>query len=137
MGLCDSTPRRCNRVYPDTRLLGVVSVTNPVSIHLKEFDGRCVRFLKPVVHLEVGAEGCPLLVESVGTRVGNVTPSDGCRCSAEITDEVTSLGGRQVVQEEGDCSGLYLRVNKERRDGLVRLNKRDASSAMVLRWPGW
>ena len=57
MGLGDSTPQCCNQVCPDTRLLGVVSVTNPVSIHLKEFDGRCVRVWKPVVHLEVGAEG--------------------------------------------------------------------------------
>ena len=89
-------------------MLGVVSVTNPVSIHLKEFDGWCLRVWKPVVNLEVGAEGCPLLVEVVGARVGNMTPSDRCPRIAEITDEVTSLGGRQVVQEEGDCWGLYL-----------------------------
>ena len=137
MGLGASTPRRCNRVCPDTRLPGVVSVTNPVSIHLKEFDGCCVRVLKPVVHLEVGAEGCPLLVEVAGVRIGNATPFDRCPRSAEITDEVTSLGGRQVVQEEGDCSGLYFREKKERKDGLVSWNKREASSAMVLRWPGW
>ena len=112
-------------------------MTNPVSIHLKELDGWCVRVLKPVVHLEVGAEGCPLFVEVLCARIGNVTPSDRCPRSAEITDEVTSLGGRQVVQEEGDCMGLYFREKKERKDGLVSWNKREASSAMVLRWPGW
>ena len=137
MGLGDSTPRRCNRVCPDTRLLGVVSVTNPVSIHLKELDGWCVRLLKPVVHMEVGAEGCPLLAEVAGVRIGKVIPSDLCPRSAEITDEVTSFGGRQVAQEEGDCIGLYLREKKERKEGLVRWNRREASSAMVLRWPGW
>ena len=112
-------------------------MTNPVSIHLKEFDGWRVRVLKLVVHLEVGAEGCPLLVEVCCARIGNVTPSDRCPRSAEITDEVTSLGGRQVFQEEGDYSGLYFREKKERKDGLVSWNRREASSAMVLRWPGW
>ena len=112
-------------------------MTNPVSIHLKEFDGWRVRVLKLVVHLEVGAEGCPLLVEVCCARIGNVTPSDRCPRSAEITDEVTSFGGRQVVQEEGDCTGLYFREKRERKEGLVSWNKREASSAMVLRWPGW
>ena len=69
MGLGNSTPRRCNRVYPYTRLLGVVSVMNLVSIHLKEFDGWCVRIWKPVVDLEVGTEGCPLIVEVVGAII--------------------------------------------------------------------
>ena len=112
-------------------------MTNPVSIHLKELDGWCVRFLKPVVHLEVGVEGCLLFVEVAFARIVNVTPSDHCPRSSEITDEVTSLGGRQAVQEEGDCSGLYFREKKEGKDGLVSWNKREASSAMMLRWPGW
>ena len=90
------------------------------AIHMKEFDGWCVRTLKPVVDLEVGAEGYPLLVEVVGTRVRNVTPSDRCPHSAEIRDEVTLLGGRQVFQEEGNCWGLYLREKKERKDVFVR-----------------
>ena len=55
-----------------------------------------------------------------------MTPSDRYPRIIEITDKVTSLGGRQVVQEEGDCWGLYLREKKERKDGLVRLNKRYA-----------
>ena len=98
-------------------------MTNPVSIHLKEFDGCCVRVWKPVFHLEVGAGGYPLLVEVVGTRVGNLTLFDCCPRSAEIMDKVTLFGTRQFVQEEGDCSGLYLQEKRERRDGLVRLNK--------------
>ena len=118
MGLGDSSPRRCNRVRPDTGLLGVVSVTNPVSVHLKQFDHRRVRVLKPVVDLEVGAEGSPLFVEVGGTSVGNVTSPD-CRLRrAEITDETTAFGGWQTVQKEGDCSGWYLLENRERKAGL-------------------
>ena len=83
-------------------------MTNTVSIHLKKFDGWCVRVWKPVVHLEVGAEECPSLGEVAGVRVGNLTPSDRYPRSAEITNEVTCFGKRQFVQDEGDCSGLYL-----------------------------
>ena len=82
-------------------------------------------------------KGCPLLIKVIGTKVGNMTPSGCCPHSAEITDEVTSLGGRQVIQEEGDCWGLYLQEKKDRNFGLVRSNKQDASSTMVLRGPGW
>ena len=41
-------------------------MTNPVSIHLKDFDGREQIVLQAVVHLEVGAECDPLGVERVG-----------------------------------------------------------------------
>ena len=54
-----------------------------------------------------------MLVEVIGTRFGNVTPSDRCPRSAEIMDQVTSLGGRQVIQEEGDCWGFYFREEGE------------------------
>ena len=62
MGLGNNSPRRCNRVHPDTILFRVVSVTDPVSIHLKDFDGRERIVLQVVVDLEVGAEGDPLVV---------------------------------------------------------------------------
>ena len=39
MGLRDSTPRRCNRVCLESIGLGrVVTVTNPVDVHLKDID---------------------------------------------------------------------------------------------------
>ena len=95
-------------------------MTNPVSIHLKEFDCWGVRVLKPVVDLEVGTEGGPLLVEASGTSVRNVTSPDYCLCRAENTDETTALGGRQAVYEEGDCSGWYLLEKKEMKVGLVK-----------------
>ena len=67
MGLGNSSPRCCNRVHPDTRLFGVVSIVNPVSIHLKDFDVREIIILQAVVDLEVGAEVGPLVVEGAGT----------------------------------------------------------------------
>ena len=93
-------------------------MTNPVSVHLKQFDHRRVRVLKPVVDLEVGAEGSPLFVEVGGTSVGNVTSPDCCLRRAEITDETTAFGGWQIVQEEGDCSGWYLLENRGRKVGF-------------------
>ena len=55
--LGNSAPRRSNPVCPDTRLFGIISVTHPVSKHLKEFDSREARVPESVVHLEVGAMG--------------------------------------------------------------------------------
>ena len=54
MDLDDSTPRRCNQVRPESVFGGVVTVMHPVSIHLKEFNGRNVRGLHLVVHMELG-----------------------------------------------------------------------------------
>ena len=76
MDLGNSAPCRSNRVCPDTRLFGIISMTYPVSKHLKEFDAREVRVPKSVVHLEVGAVRCPMLVECGGAGVGDVTPLD-------------------------------------------------------------
>ena len=41
-------------------------MTNPVSIQLKNFDGRERIVVQVVVDLEVGAEVGPLVVEGVG-----------------------------------------------------------------------
>ena len=62
MGLGNSSPRCCNRVHPDTRLFGVVSIVNPVSIHLKDFDCRDFMVLKHMVDLHISAEGDQLFV---------------------------------------------------------------------------
>ena len=64
VGLCNSSPCRCNRFRPDTILFRVVSVTDPVSIHLKDLDGWESMVLQLVVDLQVGAERGPLGVES-------------------------------------------------------------------------
>ena len=67
VGLCNSSPRRCNRVRPDTIKARVVSVTDPVSIHLKDLDGWESMVVQLVVDLQVGAERGPLGVESRGS----------------------------------------------------------------------
>ena len=57
-------------------MFGIISVTHPVSKHLKEFDAREVRVLKSMVHLEVGAVRRPMLVECGGAGIGDVTALD-------------------------------------------------------------
>ena len=56
MDLGNSAPHCCNQILPDTILFRVASMTNLVSIHLKDFDGRDSRVLKPMVDLHVGVE---------------------------------------------------------------------------------
>ena len=60
--LGDSVSRCCNRVRMETKFLGVVSVMNMMSIHLKDFDGRGSRVLNHVVDLYISAEGDQLFV---------------------------------------------------------------------------
>ena len=55
MDLGNSAPRRFNRVSPDATFFGVMSVTDPVSIHLKDFNVWKTRGLQAVVDLQVGA----------------------------------------------------------------------------------
>ena len=114
-------------------LSGVASVTNPVSMHLKELNAREVRGLQTVVDLQIGAVGDPLSVEFGCVGGGDVTAANGCFRSAEITDEITSKGGWHIYHEISDCDWLdYLREKKERKCGCERSNRRDASSAIVL-----
>ena len=48
----NSTPRQSNRALPDTRhTLRVVSVTHPVTKHLKDLDNGVLQVLKHAVHL--------------------------------------------------------------------------------------
>ena len=66
LGLGDSISRRCNRVCLESvELGGVVTVTNPMAIQLKDTDIWKVWVVKQVVNLQVGAEDGPLGVEMV------------------------------------------------------------------------
>ena len=112
--LGNSPPRRCNRVRPESVFFGVVTVSDPVSIHLKKLNIWELRGLQLVVHMELGAEGRPLGVEFVGAGVGDVTSADGSLRSAEITDEITPEGGWHGVQEHGDCGEWYLREKRSK-----------------------
>ena len=63
VGLRNITPLHCNRVRLESVVSGgVVDVTNPVYLHLKDIDIGDTRFLKQVVKLQVGAEGGPLVL---------------------------------------------------------------------------
>ena len=102
MGLNDIMPRHCNQVRPEElESGGVVTVTDPVSIHLKYLDRGQVLVLKQMFDLQVGAEGGPLGKEVDGPAVGDVAAAYGCLCSTEIIDEKTLVGGWQLVQEPG------------------------------------
>ena len=57
-----------NQLYLYSSLSRVVSVTDLVSIYLEDFDARDIIVLKPVIDVEVRAEGNPLLVYHRGTR---------------------------------------------------------------------
>ena len=61
VGLGDSNPLSRNRVPPeDIGYGGVVTVTDPVSIQLKDIYRGEYLILKQVVELQVGAEVSPL-----------------------------------------------------------------------------
>ena len=111
-------------------------MTHPVSIHLKDFDGWERIVLQAVVELEVGTEGGPLVVEGVGTGGRYVTSANCCLRRAEITEERTSVGGWQSVQEHGDCNGAYLQLKKDMKELEHKAKQRDASSAMVFTMSG-
>ena len=115
VGLGNSAPHRCNQVC--TKLVGsvgLVTVTNPVAVHLKDLDRGDVWVFNQVVELQVGAEGGLLGVEGGGTAVGDVATAHGCLCSAEITEERISVGGWYMAQEPGDC-GEYLERKSSRK----------------------
>ena len=62
MGCGNSSLRRRNRVYPDAALLGVTTVLDPVSKHLKDLDHWVVRFIEEMANAEVGAKGPPVCI---------------------------------------------------------------------------
>ena len=111
-------------------------MTHPVSIHLKDFDGRERIVLQAVVELEVGTEGGPLVVDGAGTGGRYVTSANCCLRRAEITEERTSVGGWQSVQEHGDCNGVYFQLKKDMKELGHNAKRREASSVMVISTPG-
>ena len=65
-----------------------------------------------------------------------MTSANCCLRRAEITEESTSVGGLQCVQEYGDYVGWYLWLKKDIKDLVHKVNLREVSSAMVLSMPG-
>ena len=76
MYLGNSSLLYCNQVFMDTRLLIVAYVADCISIHLNEFGGGDIMVLYPVVNLEVGADGDPLIVGYCGAIAGYIPSYD-------------------------------------------------------------
>ena len=71
--LGDSMPHLCSRVRLEELVSGgVVTVTDPVSINLKDLDRGEYLVFNQVVDLQVRAEGGTLVVEGESPAVGNV-----------------------------------------------------------------
>ena len=58
----NSTSCHSNQLYLYSSLSRVVSVTDPVSIYLEDFDTRDIIVLKPVIDVEVRVGGNQLMV---------------------------------------------------------------------------
>ena len=108
VGLGDSTSCCCNQVRPEELGYGgLVTVMDPLSIHLKDLNrGEDVVFMQ-VAKLQVGAEGGPLGVEGDSNDVRYVAAAYGCLRSTDITDERALVGGWYMVQEPEDCGEYF------------------------------
>ena len=108
VGIGNSMLLRCNQVLlKSVGLGGVMTVTNPNVIHLKDLDRGRIWVLKQVVDLNVIAEVGPLVVEGDGIDVEEGAATHVCLRNAEITEEKTSVGRRNMVHEPVEC-GEYL-----------------------------
>ena len=114
-----------------------MSVTDPVTIHLKDICHWDGRIIKPMLDLHCGAEFSKLVIEEGGAVVRNVASPDILLRSTDITHEVISKGGWHSVHEPADCDGRYFDQKKERRLLSGKSKRREASYAIVLRGPGW
>ena len=133
----NSSQRRRQQVHSDLIELRPVSVTDPVTIHLKDLCHWEVRIIEPMLDLHRGAELSKLVVQEGGVVVGNVTSPDILLRSTEITHEVIYKGRQHSVHESADSDGRYFDRKKDRRLLSGKSKRREASSAIVLRGPGW
>ena len=105
---CDnSSPRRRHQIRSDLRELRPVSMTDPVTIHLKDLCHWEGRIIEPMLDLHCGAEFSKLVVEEGGAVVSNIASPDIFLCSMEITHEVISTGGCHSVHKPADCDRQY------------------------------
>ena len=112
-------------------------VTDPVTIHLKDLCHWEGRIIEQIINLHRGAELSELVVEEGGAVFVNIASPDIVLRSMEITHEVISVGGWHSVHEPTECDGRHFDRKKERRLMSVKSKRREASSAIVLRGPGW
>ena len=79
-----------------------MSVTDPVTINLKDICHREGRIIEPMLDLHCGAEFSELVVEEGGAVVGNISSPDILVRITEITHEVISVCGWNIVHEPAD-----------------------------------
>ena len=133
----DSSPGSRHRVRFDLREIRPVSVTDPMTIHLKDICDWEGRIIERILDLQGGKEFSELVVEEGGAVVGNIASPDILLRSTEITHEVISVGRWHSVHEPADCDGRYFYQKKERRLLSGKSKRQEASSAIVFRVPGW
>ena len=69
MGGGNSSPYQRNHVCLDAALLGVTTVLDPVSKHLKYLDHWVVRVIEEMADAEIGAEGPQVCILGDGALV--------------------------------------------------------------------
>ena len=114
-----------------------MSVTDSVTIHLKDLCHWEGRIIEPMLNLHRGTEFSELVVEEDDAVAGNTSSPDILLRSTEIAHEVISVGGWHSVHKPADCDGRYFDRKKERRLLSVRSKRQEALSAIVFRGPGW
>ena len=104
VSICDIPPHCYNQVRLEERGSGVeATVTEPVSVHLKDLDIGYIRVLKQVVHMEVGVEGIPPAIQGNGEAVVDLTALYGCLQRADMPNKRTYMGGWHICHKPGDC----------------------------------
>ena len=108
-----------------------------MSIYLKDLNHWKGRTNYEMIDLQLNAEALALVIQGNGALIRDVATAHVCLRKAEITYKTISVGGRHSFQEPGDCRGEYREGEKGRNIELHKSKKRDASSTIVFRIPGW
>ena len=86
IGRGDSAICRRNHVQPDTGFLGVVTMKDPVDIHLKDINQWEVKFIEEVINANNGAEVTPIVILRNCPLIGDISISERRLRKTEITD---------------------------------------------------
>ena len=113
-----------------------MSVTDLVTIHLKDIYHWEGRIIKPMLDLNRGTEFSEFFIKEGGAVVDNIASPDILLRSTYITHKVIYIGGRHRFHKPADCDGRYLDRKKQRKLLSGKSKRREASSTMVVRGPG-
>ena len=98
VGRCNCSPYLRNRLFPKSvhPALGVLGMTEPMTIDLEEFDARDGWILESRIDRHSGPEVGPLLIQPLLSRILSSAGLNGFLHSVEITQE-SSSGGRGEI----------------------------------------